>query len=58
LKQTVKLEELVCPICNEGVLNNKLCPLCLGHGVLFRLSGTFGYVSGSTLYIEYQQKAS
>ena len=55
--ESIKLEEINCPICKEGVLGSEICPLCLGHSVLFRIHETFGYVSGSNLYLQQSQKA-
>lgn len=57
-KQEIKLEEIKCLMCADGVFNHDICPLCSGYGVLFRISGMYEYSSGSHLYIKYEQRAS
>lgn len=54
---SVQLEELECPICEEGVHNNQVCFLCLGHGVIFRIIN-FEYIAGSSIYLQQYSKPS
>ncbi len=45
----IALQEIICPICHEGVYNNQMCPICLGHSVLFRIKGNTPYIIGSEI---------
>jgi len=48
----IKLEEIHCILCSgSGVHLNKVCPVCLGNAVLFRLKDAFDYTIGSEVVI-------
>ncbi len=49
----IVFEEIVCPVCNQGIYNGELCSLCNGIGRLLRVKDAFAYKVGQNVIAEY-----